>query len=672
MPRDASGNYTLPNSNPVVTGTIIESDWANQTMGDIANVITDSLSRNGEGGMLAPLKIVNGTEFLPSLTFLNDVQTGLYLNAVNEMYASVGTVPLMRWTAAGVEVWNVTDSVWVLLGAAATGANTFAGPDPTLANATAAIIIGTDDADLNPHIAGGPTTLQAKADGTTAADIEINPLGGDLSLGAQSGTGGTLIYQDGDLRASFDTGPFPVGMVLTNDGTNGIVLNDAANAVQQGFMGVLGGTVQVNNYTAGAPCVFNATQADTTQVEMMQFLPNAYSAGQAVYAPRLNLTEYYSGDDVPNYGPPLAFTGGAYTTIMASDYISAGGDFKINPFGGGNVVLGPSDSGTGNVQLWQGGDQVAITDTPENGGLFVNNLNTGSGYGRVLTEDDLGTSALQFGSVANPSLYFIGDTDTGLFRENGNELGIACGGLLSCTFVSNGIKNGNGSSTNPAYSFDANILAGMYYDAGAAEVGVSSSSPTAIRWETTTPAAGGLLVNNTLTGAGLERVLTASDIGGGTPPVVAGFSGSLYSYIADGVTSGALFDVFTALTESTFETVGPTSSGATNIWTALDIVPSTATSIILQVTLQIDPDWIDLDATMSLYAHRTAGAISASNLVAQVSAFNDSSETFTDPVGITVQVTVPCNSSQVMRLAWQQDNETAGGVCEIRLVGFNA
>lgn len=44
MPRDASGNYTLPAGNPVVTATTISSSWANSTMSDIASALTDSIS----------------------------------------------------------------------------------------------------------------------------------------------------------------------------------------------------------------------------------------------------------------------------------------------------------------------------------------------------------------------------------------------------------------------------------------------------------------------------------------------------------------------------------------------------------------------------------------------------------------------------------------------------
>ena len=60
MPRDANGNYTLPPSNPVIAGTPITASWANPTMQDLGQEITNSLSRNGEGGMLVPFK--NGGE----------------------------------------------------------------------------------------------------------------------------------------------------------------------------------------------------------------------------------------------------------------------------------------------------------------------------------------------------------------------------------------------------------------------------------------------------------------------------------------------------------------------------------------------------------------------------------------------------------------------------------
>lgn len=50
MSRDVNGNYSLPAViNPVVAGTDITDEWANQTLSDIGAEITDSISRSGKG-----------------------------------------------------------------------------------------------------------------------------------------------------------------------------------------------------------------------------------------------------------------------------------------------------------------------------------------------------------------------------------------------------------------------------------------------------------------------------------------------------------------------------------------------------------------------------------------------------------------------------------------------
>jgi len=46
--RDGSGTYSLPAGNPVVTGTTIDSTWANTTLSDIATALTNSLSKDGQ------------------------------------------------------------------------------------------------------------------------------------------------------------------------------------------------------------------------------------------------------------------------------------------------------------------------------------------------------------------------------------------------------------------------------------------------------------------------------------------------------------------------------------------------------------------------------------------------------------------------------------------------
>ena len=99
MARNASGTYTLPAGNPVVTGTTIESSWANATMQDIATEMTDSLNRSGKGAMLDQLKLTDGSAGAPGLTFNLDQDTGLYRSGTNAMVAVAGAQPSVTFEA---------------------------------------------------------------------------------------------------------------------------------------------------------------------------------------------------------------------------------------------------------------------------------------------------------------------------------------------------------------------------------------------------------------------------------------------------------------------------------------------------------------------------------------------------------------------------------------------
>ena len=76
MPRGNDGVYQLPAGNPVTSGTVIESEWANTTMDDIALALTESLDRYGRGGMEVPLQFADGTEGSPGITWLNEPSSG--------------------------------------------------------------------------------------------------------------------------------------------------------------------------------------------------------------------------------------------------------------------------------------------------------------------------------------------------------------------------------------------------------------------------------------------------------------------------------------------------------------------------------------------------------------------------------------------------------------------
>ena len=50
--------------------------WANTTLDDIQQGLTDSLDRQGRGGMLAPFKFFDGSVTTPGASFTNETSTG--------------------------------------------------------------------------------------------------------------------------------------------------------------------------------------------------------------------------------------------------------------------------------------------------------------------------------------------------------------------------------------------------------------------------------------------------------------------------------------------------------------------------------------------------------------------------------------------------------------------
>lgn len=101
MPRNSNGDYSLPAGNPVVTGEVISSGWANTTLGDIATALTGSLSRNGEGAMLAGLELYDGTIGAPGLTWGTETTSGLYRAGASDF----------RWAIAGSDILGLGTTV---------------------------------------------------------------------------------------------------------------------------------------------------------------------------------------------------------------------------------------------------------------------------------------------------------------------------------------------------------------------------------------------------------------------------------------------------------------------------------------------------------------------------------------------------------------------------------
>lgn len=113
MPRDASGYYTLPSSNPVAPDTVIESAWANETMEDIALQLNNVLTADGSLGFTGPALFVDGTAGAPGIAFKLSPGTGIYRNSSNSGlgFSSSGT-QIMGMHNLGITVPGVKKGLY--------------------------------------------------------------------------------------------------------------------------------------------------------------------------------------------------------------------------------------------------------------------------------------------------------------------------------------------------------------------------------------------------------------------------------------------------------------------------------------------------------------------------------------------------------------------------------
>lgn len=104
MPRDPGGNYTLPISNPVVSGQIIDVNWANPTLVDIANQLNNVYTRDGLLGPLGPFAVIDGSVSSPSLTFSSEPALGFYRESTGVLALAAGGNTVVRFVPSGVSV----------------------------------------------------------------------------------------------------------------------------------------------------------------------------------------------------------------------------------------------------------------------------------------------------------------------------------------------------------------------------------------------------------------------------------------------------------------------------------------------------------------------------------------------------------------------------------------
>jgi hypothetical protein len=228
--RNSGGSYSLPAGNPVVTGTTITSTWANNTLNDIKTEITNSLDRQGRGGMSAPLQLASGTASAPGLTFSAEPTSGLYRAGAGDLRASVLTIPVLklqttlvsslvpltvtgRTTTTDLTVTGQSDTLSISASAAnmpglvssgnGTGYGVLGGGGTT--NGIGVLGIGGGTTGIGVSATGGSTTgIGLVAQGGASAGTGATLLGGAGGVGviASAGTAATAAVPQDAIQAS--------------------------------------------------------------------------------------------------------------------------------------------------------------------------------------------------------------------------------------------------------------------------------------------------------------------------------------------------------------------------------------------------------------------------------------------------------------------------------------
>lgn len=151
---------------------------------------------------------------------------------------------------------------------------------------------------------------------------------------------------------------------------------------------------------------------------------------------------------------------------------------------------------------------------------------------------------------------------------------------------------------------------------------------------------------------------------------VSGYVSGMRVFIRENGGSTTTFDVSTNVTESTFESVGPTGSLATNIWSAMDTITAGARIAIIRCEFYALGTESGTNILGQVFVRMTGDSTAASNSNRiQYIQKDNNNLTEVPEEGDIVEVYVPLDSSRRFDITWSCVNEASVNI-NIYLVGF--
>ena len=337
MPRDANGNYQLPAGNPVITGTTIEATWANPTMDDIAQALTESLSRNGQGGMLAPFLFSDGSEANPAMAFTNEPSSGFYRSSGGVIAVSILGGDVARFNeTSGVEVSLDDGTTWSALATLTDAVRTKA--DSTIENdvTVSAVIMPGNVAvpiiDI-PNVGDAVTFGDATLPVLNLRGVTIALAGTDIDF-----TGNVSLPTVDQLNLLNDVSI--TGNNLAGNATIHIARVDNDDAV---YLGDVNADLNIGGQAVVVTGVTTLIAGNVTSVQALNGNLSLSASGNVLVPSPLHTTDEF-GHTIRDYASPTAavnWSNGpmAYLAIGAATTITFTGETLSQR---GTIILDPS------------------------------------------------------------------------------------------------------------------------------------------------------------------------------------------------------------------------------------------------------------------------------------------------------------------------------------------
>jgi len=271
MPRNGAGTYTLPAGNPVITNTNITADWGNDTMEDIGNELTNSLSREGDGGMNAPLRFIDGDINAPGIAWVAETNTGFYYAGPGEFWVSVLGTDVVQFTDNGLLIPTGIDLT-------VQGAVSFEGALNVIGNFSVATNKFTvAAASGNTTVAG---TLAATGALTAAAATFTSASATSLAVGLTGATNPAFTVDS-------STGSQVAGLKVTGAATAGtvaVVVTDSGSNASLTLNAKGSGTIGIGSVSTGAVTITPATTITGIATLTAQPVLSSLTASKPVFS----------------------------------------------------------------------------------------------------------------------------------------------------------------------------------------------------------------------------------------------------------------------------------------------------------------------------------------------------------------------------------------------------